>query len=275
MVGIPKRLHATYWSIFFLLGLNSAFGQDLYWISFTDKGDLSEYTADEILSQRALENRRQKGIVLDALDYPLNPDYVKGLQMKGVRIKNRSRWFNAVSAFLFDEEIGQILNLPFIKSIKPVARGLQTVSYDSPLIDPFLSGADSLPFVGEYRNQLNMLGLDTLQGLGFTGTGIKVAVFDNGFYGVEEGAAFAHLFEENKVLATRDFVDGDQNVFEPCIHCRHGTEVLSAMVGMIPDQIQGSAPGATYILLRTENDASEISPRKKTIGWQLQNMPIV
>ena len=257
MVGLPKPLHVAYCSIFFLFSLHSAFGQDLYWITFTDKGDLSHYTEEEILSPAALENRRQKGIALDALDFPLAPDYIKGLQMMGIRMKNRSRWFNAVSAYLRVEEISAILRLPFVKGVKPVVRGMRMVEYEVPHESFAFSAGDSLPFVGQYRNQINMLGLDTLQELGFTGKGVKVAVFDNGFYGVEEGAAFAHLFEEGKVLATRDFVDGDTNVFEPCIHCRHGTEVLSAMVGRLPDQIQGSAPDANYILLRTENDASE------------------
>ncbi|MEM9720548.1 MAG: S8 family serine peptidase [Bacteroidota bacterium] len=257
MVSIPKRLHIACCGIFFFLSVQTVCSQDLYWITFTDKGDISRYKNEEILTPSALENRRKKGIALDALDYPVDAEYVQGLRMLGIPVKNRSRWFNSVSAYLYEQDIYSVLQLPFVQEVKPVSRGLRISDYDTPFSKQDVASSDSLPFVGSYRNQLNMLGLDTLQSLGFTGSGVKVAVFDNGFYGVAEAAVFAHLFREDRVLATRDFVDGDTNVFEPCIHCRHGTEVLSAMAGILPDQIQGSAPDATYILLRTENDASE------------------
>ncbi len=231
-------------------------GQDRYWISFTDKGDISLYRPIDLLSSRALENRRLKRISLDHYDYPVNPDYTKALQMMGIRIKNQSRWFNAVSTYLNEEEIPKLLKLPFVKGIRPVRGGQRIAEVNPYQIHPETT-ADSLPFLGSYRNQLNMIGLDSLQELGFRGAGITIAVFDNGFLGVDTIQAFRHLFTEGRILAERDFVDADDSVYESCIHCRHGTQVLSVLAALVPDAIQGSAPDASYILLRTENDASE------------------
>ena len=231
-------------------------GQDRYWISFTDKGDISAYRPTDLLSPSALKNRQLKGISLDHFDYPVNPEYTKALEMMGIRIKNRSRWFNAVSAFINEEDISQLLKLPFVEGIRPV-RGSQRIAEVHPYQIHPESIADTLPFLGSYRNQLNMIGLDSLQELGFRGAGITIAVFDNGFLGVDTIQAFRHLFTEGRILAERDFVDADDSVYESCIHCRHGTQVLSILAALVPNAIQGSAPDASYILLRTENDASE------------------
>ncbi len=55
-------------------------------------------------------------------------------------------------------------------------------------------------------------------------------------------------------MATRDFVNGSDYVYD---YHNHGTSVLSILAGSIPGIISGTAPGADYLLLRTEDDASE------------------
>ena len=256
MFGVIKKfilIHSIF--VFGMVGQNS-WAQDAYWVTFTDKGDISSYTPSDLLSEKALENREKLDIPIDFQDYPVNRAYIKALSMRGIQIKNRSRWFNAVSAYVGEEDILGLLALPFVSDIRPVAGGQRTAEWEG-ILPHVAIEADSLPYLGTYRNQLNMIGVDSLHALGFRGEGVTIAVFDNGYLGVDTVSAFQHLFDNNQILATRDFVDADDDVYEGCIHCRHGTQVLSTLAAVVPDRIRGSAPGATYILMRTENDASE------------------
>jgi serine protease AprX len=59
---------------------------------------------------------------------------------------------------------------------------------------------------------------------------------------------------EGRVLGKHDFVTGDTSVFED--H-PHGMSVLSVMAGITPGHLLGTAPSASYWLLRSENANSE------------------
>ncbi len=64
-----------------------------------------------------------------------------------------------------------------------------------------------------------------------------------------------HLFEENRILSTKDFVDHEESVYED--H-QHGAAVLSIIAGKIPGEYYGTAPNASFHLLRTEDANSEL-----------------
>lgn len=236
--------------VLFYIGLIiNVVGQGNYWILLEGKGDLSVYQPEEILSSKALERRAKQGIELDFYDYPVNKAYLQDLRQKGIATRYPSRWINAVSAELFPDQKAEVLALPYVKGIKSVT-GVQHTA-------EITEECDVAETEDDPARQLKMVGLDQLHRNQLTGKGITIAVFDNGFLGVDELDAFAHIFEEERLIATRDFVDGDDNVFEPCSHCKHGTNVLSILAARLPGQLIGSAPEANYILLRTENDASE------------------
>ncbi len=241
-------------SLLVLLFICSAsWGQSRYWIRFTDKGDLLQSQAQVALSPRAIANRVRQGIALDASDYPVSARYLDQLQTLGIEVKRVSRWLNGVSAELNPTQRRQLEALPFVQHIQPVAwsAGIseQTGTQDDNC--PDISDTDT------HLRQLSMVGLDDLHRSGYTGKGVLVAVFDNGFRGVDTLGAFRHLFLEGRILATKDYVDNDTDVFETCIHCRHGTNVFSILAAKLPGQLMGSAPDASYLLLRTENDYSE------------------
>jgi subtilisin family serine protease len=143
----------------------------------------------------------------------------------------------------------EVEQLPFVQRIQRIGGGLQAAEIQEECED--------IPQVNSHLRQLNMIGLDVLHRNGYSGKGVTIAVFDNGFYQVDSLEGFAHLFQENRILATKDFVDGDESVFHTCSHCRHGTFVFSILAAKMPGQLIGSAPDANYLLLRTENDASE------------------
>ncbi|RMG16148.1 MAG: T9SS C-terminal target domain-containing protein [Bacteroidetes bacterium] len=235
-----------------LLLLCPAWGQQKYWIFFSDKGEKRAYKAEELLCGPALERRRLQGIAIDWYDYPVHAAYLRQLRAMKAEVLRTSRWLNAVSARLDAEMQRQVLALPFVKGIQPVA-GLSRPA-------GILAGCDTLPDLNTPARQLNMLGLDVLHAARYTGQGVIIAVFDNGFRQADKLEALQHIWEDKRLLAAYDFVDGDGDVFEACAasgFCNHGTNVLSVLAARQAEGLRGSAPDATYILLRTENDASE------------------
>jgi hypothetical protein len=66
--------------------------------------------------------------------------------------------------------------------------------------------------------------------------------------------AFDSLYANNSILGTRDFVEGDEFVYEAS---SHGTQVLSCMAANLPYLVMGTAPGASYYLFKTEDVGSE------------------
>lgn len=234
----------------FLLITIQGISQDRSWVLFTDKGNITAYQASDILSQAALANRAKQGIGLDSKDFPVNQSYLNQVSESGATIHHATRWFNGVSVSASAEVLEEIRQFPFVKSIRPVAQLIKAAP--SLAID-----CDTVEYKGTAMRQLGMLGVDDLHGEGFTGTGVKVAVFDNGYYRVDSLDAFSHLFDESRILGQWDFVDEEANTFDSCIHCKHGTYVFSILAAVHPGGLYGSAPGAEYFLFRTEDDYSE------------------
>ncbi|MDX2249831.1 MAG: S8 family serine peptidase [Bacteroidia bacterium] len=233
----------------FLLSLLLFFGasvsaQENYWIFFRDKDPNSLPS----LSPRALENRIHQGIKVNFDDLPVRSFYQNQLTQAGIKPVFASRWLNAIYATLTPAQHEYVRSLPFVVSVSP-ASSLRTNLTHSPL--PQTANQK------QYTSQLEMLGLDRLHRNGYTGKGVIIAVFDNGFSRVDSLEGFKAIFREKRLLATRDFVDGDDDVFEPCSQCGHGTQVLSVLATNLPGQLTGAAPEASYILIRTENSYEE------------------
>jgi subtilisin family serine protease len=116
-------------------------------------------------------------------------------------------------------------------------------------------------------NELGMEGyeqLEIMQGYewiknGFSGEGIRIAVLDAGFEGLTNDSAFQHLFRDQRILLTYDFVKKDNDVYR---YSNHGTQVLSCLAGLLSDHEKdlpsqlGLAPCAEYLLARAEQSYS-------------------
>jgi hypothetical protein len=75
-------------------------------------------------------------------------------------------------------------------------------------------------------------------------------VLDNGFLNVDINTSFDSLRANNQILGTRDFVNPGGNVYR---EDNHGAGVLSVMACDAPGDLIGTAPKASYWLLRTED----------------------
>jgi hypothetical protein len=99
-----------------------------------------------------------------------------------------------------------------------------------------------------------MLRGDAMHNAGFTGQGIIIAVLDAGFSNANNIAPLDSLFASGRILSTWDFVDNEQDVFDDDAH---GSMVLSVIGGNAPGELIGTAPHASFHLLRSENAPAE------------------
>jgi subtilisin family serine protease len=115
---------------------------------------------------------------------------------------------------------------------------------------------------GEYFKQANL-----------TGKGIRIAVFDAGFKGVDKHPAFDHIREN--IVATYDFTKKSENVYRG--HW-HGTAVLSNIAGKMGDVPLGLAPDAEFLLVIVSKARQLLGlggdPEKnwlRAVEWAYQN----
>lgn len=228
-----------------------------YWIFFKDKKSTTQFLPECVLSPQSIERRNNAGIVLQTTDLPLSALYVDSLQKLGIHILNKSRWLNAVSAELDQQQVAVLSELGFIQKIQAVKKLHTTQASKLSLAknsETAINFSHQNVDYGQSYIANDMLGNTLLHKVNATGKGIRIAVFDNGFRGVDTIPAFNPMFQENRFLGGYDFVDNDANIFKGG---SHGTNVLSIMAAYQPGTIVGTGFGASYYLLRTENDASE------------------
>src|SRR5690606_6198908 len=77
---------------------------------------------------------------------------------------------------------------------------------------------------------------------------------DAGFVNIHQISAFDSLFFNDRILGTWDFVLGNSYVYD---YNGHGMNVLSVMGANQPGSMIGTAPEASYWLLRTEDAPTE------------------
>ena len=219
------------------------------------------------LSQRALDRRARYWIGLDMKDLPVTPSYVSQVRATGAGVVYSLKWFNAVVVETDNQSaLAAIAALPFVDHIDQVltkntassskGQGVKQVeeiplcTFSKPI--PFYTSGDSSVFnYGQATNQTHMIAVDLLHNKGYTGLGIWIAILDAGFCHADQVSAFDSLWDNNRILGTRDFNLPGNNVFADTMHT-HGTAVLSTMGANLPGQIVGTAPHASFWLIRTE-----------------------
>ena len=226
-----------------------------YRVYFTDKGAniTGKYSATDLLSQRALSRREKAGIAApDYRDYPVWIPYLKQISSLGFKLHCTSKWMNtAVFKTQSAADPGVIRSLPFVTDVRLVRQPALKSAYRDKL-EFQMSQADFPP----YDRPITMVDGYPLHFSGFDGKGILIAVLDGGFINADQISSLSGLRSRRGIIATYDFVKNDQFVYD--FHS-HGTAVLSVLAGQTPGIISGTAPGADFLLLRTEDTSSEFS----------------
>ena len=249
--------------------------ENRYVIFFTDK-DHSSYSIDrpeEFLSLRAIERRENQNIAITAEDLPVSQAYLDSLSAKKIDSYHQSKWFNATIVQADSVELLSLNSASYIDTIIFVGPGAK-------LRNPYAGNSASINGNSNLENAENatnttidpadkisltqntMLGVDEMHEAGFMGEGMLIGVFDGGFNNVDGIPAFDHLFEENKIIATRNFVDNNDSIYQ---FSDHGTSALSCIAGYIPEVFIGTAPNASFVLCVTEDVQGEY--RVEEFNW--------
>jgi serine protease AprX len=225
-----------------------------YLVLLKDKNN-SPYSVNSplaYLSQKSIDRRFKQGIAIKTSDFPPNSDYISGIQQTGATVIYKSRWMNATLVEATESQKNTIIALPFVKGIE-FNRPLKQVRKKE-VFDKFsIEKTESLNY-GDATAQIQLLGADIMHQQGFHGEGMLVALLDDGFLNSNTSMCLQHLFLNNKVVKTYDFVDNDNTVYT---QGGHGTAVLSTMAGYIDNQMISPAFGASVALFRTEDVATE------------------
>ena len=253
---IIRKLILTLSIINYSLSIAEAQSSAKYLITLKDKAN-SPYSVSkplEFLSQRSVTRRAKQNIAVVTRDLPVNPAYVTEIKKTGAKVWFTSRWMNAVLVQTSATNIQTILKLPFVKGFdginpldSPTDRTARTASKFE------TEGTQTFDY-GSSKTQVEMIGADAMHDAGFKGEGMLIGVLDEGFNNANNVTAFKPLFDEKRVVGTYDFVNKKSNVYDAG---DHGTEVLACMGAFLEGKMIGTAPKASYLLLKTEDSNSE------------------
>lgn len=209
---------------------------------------------EKFLSEEALQRRRQRGIAITESDLPIDNRYIEALEQTGGRKVVQSRWMSTVVIALTDSlQVDRLKALPMVDSVKWVWKGeresrcLEEESSEAPLVPakPCLKN----PY-GYAQKQIAMLNGIKLHKAGFMGTDMRVAIIDAGFNQADR----MQVFDSLQLLGTYNVVFPGSSVFQGD---DHGTKVLSCLAAYAPALMIGTAPKASYWLIKSEDSQYE------------------
>jgi serine protease AprX len=234
----------TSFIFFFLLFSGFINAQEKFWISFRDKANVC-FDPYSYFDERTIQQRLSNHIALnDSTDFPVNPGYLATITEIVESVSKNSRWLNGVAVIATAEQINIISSLPFVKSIEPMTEKFSAA---------FLENAKPFSLTKKDKALLHFqtqrMQIDSFRVHHIDGTGIRIAIFDVGFPGVDKHPAFAHLREGHKIIETYNFVNKNENVYKG--HW-HGTATLSCVAGIYDSENIGMATGAEFLLAKTE-----------------------
>ncbi|MEA5460768.1 S8/S53 family peptidase [Arcicella sp. LKC2W] len=230
--------------------------QAKYLITFKDKNN-SPYSVSkplEFLSQRSVNRRTKQKIAVTTRDLPVNPAYLTEITKAGAKVWFTSRWMNAALIQTTEANLVNILKLSFVKGLEingtvddPSTRsGRQKSKFEALETESFNYGLA--------KTQNEMIAVDKMHDLGFKGEGMMIGILDAGFNNANKISVLKALFDEKRIVGTYDFVKKETSVYEDD---GHGTSVLSCMGAYAEGSMIGTAPKASFLLLRSENAPSE------------------
>ncbi|MEL6851161.1 MAG: S8 family serine peptidase, partial [Bacteroidota bacterium] len=252
-----------------LLSVHLLPAQEKAWVFLSDKGPdaACQLTAPtNVISEAAWARRQAKGIGLSESDLPVYQAYLSQLSQQAEIIAS-SKWLNAVVVDPAHCDMEALLALPFVTGTRPVETLVGAAAQAAPAtpLAPLENLSPNRAWAKDYGRaafQNEMVNIPAYHDQGFTGKGVRVAVFDGGFIGADTIAVFDTLRARGQILFTYDLVENQQAVY----HTHpHGTQVLSTIAANIPGKMVGSAPDANFILCRTEDTRSETE--KEEYNW--------
>lgn len=230
---------------------------NIFRVSLKDKkgSSFSLKHPEKFLSEKALQRRRKQNLPIDSTDLPLSKKYLDRLAKEGLQVIGGSKWNNTV---LIKSPEGyltpKLANFPFVTNCVKVFTAPDSIILpkpDSVVNDSFAMKMPRTHRYGRGRQQIEMLNGLKLHEAGFRGDGMLIAIIDGGYMNVNRIGYFKNV----NIIGQRDFVyPYTANVYDLL---DHGTMVLSDIGANIDSLFIGTAPHASFVLLRSEDGRTE------------------
>ncbi len=232
-----------------------------FMVFFDDKG--SAFSIDQpegFLGSKAIQRRANQSIPITEQDLPVNPQYIAEIESTAAVIYT-TKWFNAALVETDSTTLPTLQALSFVTSIELVAPG-PIAPQIGRRSKKAKNRAQSTTRIQSTDFQNHILGIDDMHSRGFKGAGMTIAVFDGGFLGVNTGTPFQHLFANDQIKATYDFVGNDVDVYR---YDDHGTRAFSVIGAEEAGLFTGGVPEADFMLFVTEDVDTEF--RIEEYNW--------
>jgi hypothetical protein len=248
---------------FIILVTSLTYGQEKYLIFFKDKGiepgerlnkssTLYKQALDN-LTERAVERRKKTmgDEIITYEDLPLREDYINELKFKGIEIVHKLTWFNAVSAYLKEDQLNDIKNLSFVKKVEPVKVFKSKKQENSGTILQKGSSPNTGLDYGNSFGQLELCDIPIVHSRGITGEGVILGLLDTGFdWNDHEALINVNVIDEYDFVFN-DTITADEPEDAPGQH-NHGTSVMSEVAGFMNGTLIGASFSSSFLLAKTE-----------------------
>ncbi|MBM6992017.1 MAG: S8 family serine peptidase [Prevotella sp.] len=229
----------------------------IYRLKLKDKKG-SNYTLkhpEQFLSAQALLRRERQHLPIDSTDLPLSQKYIDKINKTGASVVGGSKWNNTVLVKVIDDNILPILKqMPFVMQTVKVFTAPDSCAIIHPnavVKDTMAMKIKRTNHYGKGLSQIKMFNGIKLHEAGFQGNGMLIAIIDGGYMNVDK----IGYFKDVNIIGTRDFVyPYTANLYDLL---DHGTMVLSDMAANTDSLFVGTAPRASYLLLRSEDGRTE------------------
>jgi subtilisin family serine protease len=254
--------------LYIVLFINNLWGQNpdkaaKYWIIFKDKS--ADNQAIRQVSPQTLQNREQLALPLfQDTDLPLSENYLRQIKALNINVLQKSKWLNAISAYLTDVQISKLKALNFVEDLVLISANDSKSGYYTPSGQTQITQPLSTNF-----NAFDQLQGDYFQKAGLSGKDVKIGIVDVGFAEADKSDKLRHIFENQQVIASQDFIQPkNKKIFKSfTAQDWHGREVWQMIGGIEPKSKQaiGFAPKAKYFLARTDHGTLET--RSEEDNW--------
>ncbi|MBC7383123.1 MAG: S8 family serine peptidase [Bacteroidia bacterium] len=255
--------------LFCCVGLNLHAQQKFYFVAFKDKPNYKQQLAKPLtyLSKKAVDRRLKYRVALNANDIPPDSAYAAKIERYPLLLFGKSRWLNGVVVLSGLKNLADTLKrLNFVDKVTYL--GPQTTFMEDDALGSALNEQISIleqtfepksllidtAYLGKSFKQINQINAQQLLLDHKNGQGVLIAIIDAGFKHADQLPAFKKMFDDGRLLATYDFVQLEEEVFDDD---EHGLGVFSCLAANQPGLIMGTAPMASYLLLRSEDVSAE------------------
>ncbi len=263
-----------------LLVSSQFYSKSKYYIYFKDKeifqsGVLSKTSqaylaAEKELAPEAIERRKQVmgDNYITFEDLPITQNYIQQVEAQGIKIENKLKWFNAITAYMNDAEVKQISSFPFVSKLEKVRitkviAPIETQSFPAVKSLRKTEWTTSLNY-GPSLTQNYLSDIPAVHDLGIKGTNVYIGILDDGF-----SYKTYNSLKNLKVVKEYNYVTKVNTVSN---QSGHGSSVFCLMAGYDPGNAIGPAYDAKFFLAETEIDATETHVEEDNYAAALQDM---